>query len=326
MAVSLIAALVLAACAGPSGPAGAPGLPGEPGNPGNPGPMGPTGSQGPQGDPGLPGLPGNPGKAGAPGNPGEPGNPGSPGKPGNPGARGPQGDSGFSPQASITAGSEVYLDAALALSGSGFGKFEPIELTLEVGASHLAANIGYADAGENGAWTMTTTGDLGDIASVAEKAATLTGLGTVTLLATGADGSRASQPVVVSANAPVFVQEDPPIYPAGSSLTVAGPVEEGAEVAVYGAGLKAKEVYSILITYDYGQRKFVDTNDDGVKDHWLEGTGLPFKKPMIVGAANKAGAFQATIRGIFGPGIYSLELVGGDAAYATTHFIITAAK
>jgi hypothetical protein len=214
----------------------------------------------------------------------------------------------------------------LTLSGSGFGKFEPIELTLEVGASHLAASIGYADAGENGAWTMTTTGDLGDIASVASKATTLIGLEAVTLLATGADGSRASQPVVVSANAPVIIQEDPPLYPAGSSLVVDGPVEEDGEVAVYGAGLKANEVYSILITYDYGQDKFVDTNDDGVKDTWLTGTGLPFKKPMIVGAANKAGAFQGFIRGIFGPGIYTLELVGGDAAYATTHLIITAAK
>jgi len=173
---------------------------------------------------------------------------------------------------------------------------------------------------------MTTTGNLGDIASVAEKASTLAGLETVTLLATGADGSRASQPVAVSANAPVVVLPDPPLYPAGSSLTVAGPVEEDAEVTVYGAGLKGGEVYTILITYNYGKRKYVDTNDDGVKDTWLEGTGTPLKKPMIIGKANDAGAFQATIRGIMDPGIYSLELVGGDAAYATTHFIITAAK
>jgi hypothetical protein len=122
----------------------------------------------------------------------------------------------------------------------------------------------------------------------------------------------------------VTVEEEKPVlYAGGASLSV-GTTTEGKEQAVYGAGLRPNEVYTIMATYGMGKNKFVDTNDDGVKDTWLTGSGLPLKKPVIVGSAGETGAFKGVVRGIFGPGVYSLELYGGEGSSATTHWEIVA--
>ena len=114
--IAMASAVLLVACTGPQGPPGEPGLPGLPGNPGNPGEPGP---QGAPGEPGLPGLPGNPG---------------NPGLQGVQGIQGPAGPAAVSPEAGLSVSSgAVYLDQAVTVAGSGFLKYEPAIVFIDLG-------------------------------------------------------------------------------------------------------------------------------------------------------------------------------------------------
>ena len=311
--VSLFSVMVLAACEGPAGAPGLPGLAGEPGNPGN------AGAAGPQGVQGVPGQPGFPGLSGAPGEPGLPGFQGATG------GKGPAGQA-VSPQAGMMVSTPImYLDQGIMVAGSGFKKFEPVEVSFQIGAVHLNPILGYTDANESGAWVLDIPGPVGKVASVSKKTQALLDLGTVTILATGGDRSMSSQPVMVAAAAPVAEIPPPPLYQ-DSTLVIAGPVEVDGEVAAYGAGFHPFEQYSLMITYGVGESKTYDTDDDGVLDTTVEGTGLPLKRPVVIGQATKTGAFMAVIRGIFEPGIYTLEAIGADGSAASAPWIIVAKK
>ena len=166
--VSILSLVVLAACAGAPGKPGKPGLPGlagDSGKPGKPGLAGLPGLQGLKGDPGLPGKPGlqgppgEPGKPGLPGLPGAPGEPGNPGLPGDPGKPGLQGSPGIAPHANVrSAGSTLYLDGIADIWGSGFQKFEPVTVYIDLETEGASIVLGSTDADAGGAWQVQASG------------------------------------------------------------------------------------------------------------------------------------------------------------------------
>ncbi len=182
-----VLAVFLLACTGPAGPPGLPGLPGNPGQPGL------------QGDPGFPGA------SGFPGNPGNPGNPGPPGPQGVAGPPGPPGVNGISPQANITVDSEVIsVDGGVTISGSGFRAHEPVALLLVVD-QNLQPFVGggqraqvQANSGGNFDYTVENIGAefKGPTASRLLDASN-GGANSLSILASGADGSKASVPIRV---------------------------------------------------------------------------------------------------------------------------------
>ncbi len=185
--LSIFVALLLACQAGPAGPAGAPGLPGPPGLPG------------------LQGVPGLPGEPGFPGNPGNPGNPGPPGPSGPPGPPGPAGSDGVSPQAAIAVDADlISIDGSLTIDGSGFRPNEPVALLLVVD-QNLQPFIGggtraqtQANSGGNFTFSVDSIGAAfrGNTGARVLEASN-GGSNSLSVYASGADGSRASVPIRV---------------------------------------------------------------------------------------------------------------------------------
>ena len=292
MLVSVFSALLLAACVGDPGQPGISGAPGNPGLPGEPGP------QGAPGLPGLSGAPGLPGSAGAPGNPGKPGAPGEAGLPGN---TGPQGEA-ISPHASIMVASPIiYLDKGLTVAGSGFRAFEAIAVGFDLGVQQ--PSIGFANADPGGAWTLTVA-RLDKIRSIEKVATKLTAAAVLSFGAVGADGSKASTPVMVMAESPVVQVVEVPS--AGASL-VAGTVVQGESITVAVAGFKPNEVIGYLVTTG-------------------ESAGLPKRRQLVSGSASATGAATKDIRITLDPGVYTLEAIGVSGTLATAALIVVLEK
>ena len=272
--LSSLFVLVLLGCTGAQGPPGAAGLPGNPGNPGAPGP------QGPAGDPGLAGLPG------------APGNPGAPGPPGGVGPAGPAGAAAVAPEASIAlAKSVLTLDEPVTIWGSGFLPGEPVTLQLmidDVPSTVIGQTLGTT-AGANGAFLaqfdqlLTSRRTSGDPAGI------------MTILALGADGSRASTPVQV-----VRVQQ----FDAAPSTSLAVnsiDLSVGSDTTIYGAGFKANEFVSVSAS----------------------GAGAGGQDIVIVGdQANEFGAFAWDTTISMGAGIYTLKARGSQGSEATAPLLI----
>ena len=51
-----------------------------------------------------------------------------------------------------------------------------------------------------------------------------------------------------------------------------------------------------MVTHGIGKDKTYDTDDDGKLDTTIPGSGLPLKKPVVIGQAGETGAFMAIIR------------------------------
>ena len=292
MLVPLLSILVLSACAGA---AGKPGLSGSAGNPGLPGNTGPAGIQGPQGEPGAPGSPGN---SGTPGNPGKPG---APGLPGLPGLLGPPGEA-TSPGASIMVSSPiVYLDQPLTVAGSGYRGFESVEVFFDFGVQQ--ASVGFANADGGGAWVL-SLGILGDIRGVKSVATKLLAAPVISLMAEGVDGSKGSTPVMVMEAAMVVEAVVPPS--AGASL-VAGTVETGGTITLWGAGFVPNEAVVFLITTG-------------------ESVGLPIRKQLVSVKTTATGAFGKDAIVNLDPGLYTLEAIGVSGTLATAPLVVVADK
>jgi len=293
LVISVISVFLLAACAGDSG---------KPGNSGNPGKPGLPGLQGSQGDPGLPGLPGLPGK---------PGKPGQPGLQGPAGQAGVAGASGVSPQAALAvSGPTMYLDAPFAIWGAGFRAFEPISIYLNMsGEGHPVLGTMEADAG--GAWSLSLENPA--VAAGTDLADLITaGLaGILTLQADGADGSMASIPVQVLANAP---EKSIAASPGASVVLSTNAVDIGGDFTVWGAGFGPDEV--LLITAIALQSDLKST------------------QPLTLGgiAATAGGAFSMDVAvptGGWGidfnpmpPGVYTVEVTGGFGTIATAPLVV----
>ena len=173
LALSMLAALVMAAC----------------------GAEGPPGPQGPEGEPGVPGLPGNPGEPGVQGVQGEPGEPGFPGNPGIQGLPGPRGTIGPSTAASVA----VLLDDgpitmgqenSFTVAGAGFNPGDVIYGELLTGSDRISMVGGQASA--SGAFSAPASIDL-------SRATTLT-TGAYTLFVRDNSGNNATAPVVIVAS------------------------------------------------------------------------------------------------------------------------------
>jgi len=323
-----ISAMLLSACQGEPGKPGLPGLPGNPGNPGNPGPMGP---QGPAGVAGYPGHPGNPG------NPGAPGLPGLAGLPGPTGGVGP---SGSSSGLKITPDT-FYLSDGVTVSGAGFESFEPVLVYFSVGPTAQcvalqgtsagtrsggveqgwsactpgfpALSSGPVDSNGGGAWTMTVD-ELGSLGSVNKWKTTILANGVISVIAEGADGSRATAPAFVLGEAPppppAAVESGPPPIPTNISSSLSGgTVTQGGTITVTGGGFQPNEIV-----------KFMGVN--GATDD-----NMPKRTELATGKASAGGAFSQdiTFPDSFAPGYYTLEARGLVSGYGSSAIQVVAA-
>ena len=325
--ISMFAAFLLLACAGPAGKpglSGQPGLPGEPGAPGMPGPRGPTGGMGPQGDPGFPGFSGEPG---------------DPGLAGLSGVQGPVGPSGqdTATQAALRVDETVYLDQGITVVGSGFQPWEPVVVSIDLGPPvqyydpkkgsqyFLSPILGQSDSNSGGAFTMTLEGPLSELKGVSKNMTRLSEAGVVTILAEGQDGSKASSPVTLVAETPAA--DETAASSVATSLTVA-PVVAGGSTTVYGAGFNSRDRVSIVAITGIGEAKswgsmgasYLDFNRGGVA-----GSGAFERVGLTSGAAEKSGAFALSISPGMSPGVYTIEAYGTDSgAVATAPLVILA--
>lgn len=268
-----ISVVLLLACAGPQGPAGAPGLAGISGAPGLPG---------------LQGVPGLPGEPGFPGNPGNPGNPGPPGPAGPPGPPGPAGSDGVSPQAAVAVDSDlISIDGSLTIDGSGFRPNEPVALLLVVD-QNLQPFIGggtraqtQANSGGNFTFTVDSVGAAfrGNTGARVLEASN-GGSNSLSVFASGADGSRASVPLRVVGSGG--------IASAPSIAMSSNVVETGGSVTIMVAGFMPGEFVTVVASGASG-------GDDRV---------------LVGGSANGFGALSLEAAITLDPDVYTIEAMG----------------
>jgi hypothetical protein len=320
--VPLFVMSLIIAC-GPAGASGFAGEPGFPGAPGNVGPAGEQGPKGPQGEPGLPGNPGNPGAAGKAGNPG------------NPGALGPRGAQGpdVSLKANVTVdSSQLYLDGGVTVMGSGFQKYEPVQVYLEEGSNK--PSLGTVDAGPGGAWTLSVS-NLGAGAGVAKHSAALLAGGAVNLVGKGADGSQGTVPVTIAANAPVA---DVPFE--NTASISGGSAATGGTLTIHGAGFTGAEYVSMR--WAFTEAEYAAAKERGCKDEksiarntsaanstnpycydsGIKGDGV---KLDAATADRVSGAFSYTLSiGTMPAGVFTLLATGSDGSRASAAIVVTA--
>ena len=268
-----ISVVLLLACAGPQGPAGAAGLPGISGAPGLPG---------------LQGVPGLPGEPGFPGNPGNPGNPGPPGPAGPPGPPGPAGSDGVSPQAAVAVDSDlISIDGSLTIDGSGFRPNEPVALLLVVD-QNLQPFIGggtraqtQANSGGNFTFTVDSVGAAfrGNTGARVLEVSN-GGSNSLSVFASGADGSRASVPLRVVGSGG--------IASAPSMAMSSNVVETGGSVTIMVAGFMPGEFVTVVASGASG-------GDDRV---------------LVGGSANGFGALSLEAAIQLDLGVYTIEAMG----------------
>ena len=277
---SMFSVLVLVACRGPQGPAGLPGLSGEPGN---------AGLQGVAGEPGLAGLPG------------ESGNPGSQGVQGIQGVQGETGASGVSPEAAITLSeSTLTLDEPLAIWGSGFLPGEPVLLVLVVD-NIISGQVGGGSVEQpvaNAAGAFAVSVDAIGTSGLSGAPGAIR-----SIVAIGADGSRAS--------APVMITESVPLRTSPSTSLAANPTGINGDITVWGAGFGANEFVTITILSA------------------VEG----IDKILAGGPANDSGAFSLEGTIAVGDdeiplaaGVFTLLAVGDQGSEATAPLLILSNK
>ena len=311
--IAMASAVLLVACTGPAGPPGEPGLPGLPGNPGNPGEPGP---QGAPGEPGLPGLPGNPG---------------------NPGLQGPQGDQGpagpaaVSPEAGVSVSSNaVYLDQEVTISGSGFLKYEPVIVFIDLGDG-AEPTLGFVDSNRGGAWSLHLR-PLGGESSVSRNSGEILSQGVVTVKAQGADGSIASTALhVVGADTPVV---EPGPEPGEAPTLTAGTMWIKGSIHILGSGFNPSENVTLLTWVGVGE---------GVRAGVVvPGAGDIEKRAIKQGIANDKGVVRIALdlacqdpddenedgdfRCLLGTGDYTLEAIGSDTTRATAVLAVSENK
>ena len=279
--LSIFVVLLLVACQGPQGPAGEPGLPGL------------------SGYPGLQGPPGLPGEPGFPGNPGNPGNPGPPGPAGPPGPPGPAGIDGVSPQAAIAVDSDlISMDGSLTIDGSGFRPNEPVALLLVVD-QNLQPFIGggsraqtQANSGGNFTFTVESLGAAfrGNTGARVIEASN-GGSNSLSVYASGADGSRASTPIRVVGSGG--------LASAPSIAMSSNVVEVDGSITIMVAGFMPGEFVTVVASGASG-------GDDRV---------------LVGGSANGFGALSLDATITLDPDVYTIEAMGqpvGDMQASVT--------
>ena len=271
---------------------------------GSAGPQGTAGLQGPQGIQGEPGLPGLPGLQGIPGNQGPPGAQGPQGPQGIPGLQGAQGVQGDVSVVEVPAEDNSNISVsktnlttseAITVNGSGFTVGESITLWLVLdGAQGIIVGGGTGSqvvANGSGAFSASFA-EIGGGAVNHARA-----IGARTILAEGADGSRASAGVNIIAKA---VNVSP-----ASSLDVAeGYLEPvGGSATVNGSGFQSGEAVAI---------------------HAVSAAGGLNVLVGSVASVNDSGAFSVVVTNEMSAGVYSLEAKGTGGSVATAPLWVVA--
>ncbi len=225
--------------------------------------------------------------------PGLPGNPGNPGAPGAPGAAGEASAGGTAAiaQARIELDKTVFgLDESLSISGSGFKPGEPVTLLLVIN-QNLQAMIGggrraQTQASSAGTFSIDFESVGADFKGATRERALGDG-GRKSVLASGADGSKATIPVRVVGSAQGVRSS--------SASLVASRVASGSESTVVGAGFQADEFVTILaVGASAGQDRIIGG-----------------------GAANEFGAFSLMVSVGMDDGLYTLMAVGDKGTEAS---------
>ncbi len=295
--------VLLLACQGPQGP---------------PGPAGAPGLPGISGYPGLQGPPGLPGEPGFPGNPGNPGHPGPPGPPGPAGPQGPAGIDGVSPQAAVAVDSDIIaIDDSLTIDGSGFRAHEPVALLLVVD-QNLQPFIGggsraqtQANSGGNFTFSVDSVGAAfkGNTVSRLLEASN-GGSNSLSILASGADGSKASVPIRVVGSGGIA---SAPSIALSNNIVAVGEMGEdgtlpGGTVTIMVAGFIPGEFITVVATGASG-------GDDRV---------------LVGGSANSFGALSLEASITLNPAVYTIEAmgqpVGGMQASVTAPLVVVTTK
>jgi len=264
---------ILSACQGPAGAAGEPGFPG---NPGIAGVQGAQGIQGAQGDPGLPGLPGIQG------------------------IQGPAGTDGTSPEARIEPSTRhLAMDAGLTIDGSGFRRYETVELVFALRATTPVLTSIQAD--DAGSFTVAIP-TLSSIRKVSTNASTIAKTEVITLRAEGSDGSLASVPVRVAEASPPAAG---PAASASASLT-GGTVANEGQILVQAAGFRGGEGVTFIIQ--------TGTTADGITQF----------TPLQSGVASGGGTLEKLISIRTGAGLFTLKAIGATGTEATSAITVTA--
>ena len=197
----------------------------------------------------------------------------------------------------------MYLDQAATFWGSGFRAFEPVTVSLNAGTAK--AELGSTTANAGGGWSFTIAEtNLGAVASVSDNMAALMDAGIVTAMATGADGTLASVPIMVGEKMPVA------LVPSIASSMMAGPM---ADPGKFVAGAVVNGGMMTLIGAGF-------TPGGGAAVTALTGLGSAGEiKTSSVGlvVVNANGVFIKDFNVSLAPGSYTLEARGVGGSYAT---------
>ena len=286
MIVSVVSVALFVGCQGTSGPPGSAGL------------------QGPQGIQGEPGLPGLAGLQGIPGNQGPPGAQGPQGPGGVPGLQGPQGVAGDVSVVEVPAEDNSAINVSKAnvttsepitINGSGFTVGESVTLWLV-----LDGDRGIIVGGGTGSQVV-ANGSGAFAASFAEIGGGAVNharaIGARTILAEGADGSRASAGVNIIAT-------EVSVSPASSLDVAEGYIEPvGGSATINGSGFQSGEAVAI---------------------HAVAATGGLNVLVGSVASVNRSGAFSIVIDSELNAGVYSLEANGTGGSVATAPLWVVA--
>lgn len=235
--------------------------------------------------------------------PGNPGNPGPPGPPGPQGPPGPPGE-GVSPAAAIWVSKAILtMREPFEVRGSGFKPNEPVVLVLVID-EFLQPVIGggrvaQVTADSGGSFQVSFPNGIGGAGATVERAPGPRGI-----LAQGADGSRASFPVLITTTP---VSTSPATSLIVLSSTGATSVAPGSTATVYGAGFNPGESVTIL-----------QTGGSGAQDKILVGGTADANGALRLTFTVAADIIPADAQG----GLFSLKATGDRGSQATAPLIV----
>jgi len=210
-----------------------------------------------------------------------------------------------------------FLDENLMIAGSGFRKFEPVIVFIDLGAG-TEPNLGFTDANRGGAWVISLS-NVGKAEGVATWASSIVESGVVTVTANGADGSTASTPVnVLGLTTPPAPERPPEPGPAPSLM--GGTVAVGGTIKIWGAGYAPNEVVTIFAVTGVGS---------GVRGGQIvPGAGDPLKRGIVTSGATDRGVVEINFsnNGVLDPGVYSIEGFGANGSVASALLFVVEEK
>jgi hypothetical protein len=236
-----------------------------------------------------------------------------------------------SPEAGVSVSSTaVYLDQELIVSGSGFLKYEPAIVYIDLGDG-VEPTLGFVDSNRGGAWSVRLR-PLGGESSVSRNSNEILSQGVVTVKAQGADGSTASTALrVMGAETPVV---EPGPEPGPAPNLTAGTMWIKGSIDIVGSGFNPNENVTLLTWVGVGE---------GVRAGVVvPGAGDIKKRAIKQGIANDKGVVvinldlacqdpddedeDGSFGCLLGTGAYTVEAIGSDTTQATTALFVSELK